>query len=691
MTKKIFYTLLYATVFITTAIAQERDGYEALAEKRFALFQYSYAIPVFEKLVTQKKPKPYWLYQLAYCYEATDNYKNAATWYTKFLAVDTANNKELYVKIGDLYKTIEQYDSALMYYNEYSNKFGNVNRIQQRIVGCKKAIEWINNPTKHIIANVEALNTRFSDWGATYGNNDSIVFMSDFTRETIINDKKSINPSNYKWNGNSFYKIYVANNKAFNSNDWYEASMMNTISSTINKSNLHIGPIVFSKNFDTAYYTQTYDEHVSKKELALFNSRLRIGSRRLELFQIIRSNNVWQTPKKLSFNNKSQYNVGHAALTNDGNTMYFTSDMPGGFGKTDIWFSKKNADGTWGAATNCGATINTEDEEAYPTINNNTLYFASTGNIGMGGFDIFMANGAFNNFNSPINLQHPINTAQDDFYFIIHSYQQKGLLSSNRKKGYGSDDIYSFISPKEKIKELEKIVPQNPTIAVRVKNKITNQYIDGAYITLQQQGFQQEYKQISSVDSANYFTVYSNTKYQIQANKINEGTDSTTVTSNSTGDTLFATLYISPKQQVGNNNMEEMIQRFTGLKQLPPKTGDKFKLKNLYYNLDKYNIRNDAAVILDTLVLIMNYYPTLQIELSSHTDSRASSNYNNILSNNRAKAAVEYLVSKGISKSRMIAKGYGETKLVNKCADGIKCTEAEHQQNRRTEVMVTKF
>jgi outer membrane protein OmpA-like peptidoglycan-associated protein len=298
------------------------------------------------------------------------------------------------------------------------------------------------------------------------------------------------------------------------------------------------------------------------------------------------------------YNNVQQYSVGDAALSTDGKLIYFTSDMPGGEGKTDIWYCQKQPNGVWGVPVNCGKTINTKDEEAYPTIGGDgALYYSSKGLPGMGGYDIYKAKGSKAEWTMPQNLQYPVNTTSDDFYLTTHN-GLNGYLSSNRSGGLGSDDIYSFsygaADTVKKTPPVAKAIPAKPKASLPV------------------------------------------------------------------------------------------------LKPAPPPItiAPGLILATIYYDLDKSNIRPDAAIELDKLAVLMQQHPRLRIELSSYTDSRASGNYNMALSQRRANAVVAYLAKQGIDKSRLVARFYGKTNLVNPCGDGVPCLEAAHQLNRRTEFKV---
>jgi outer membrane protein OmpA-like peptidoglycan-associated protein len=336
--------------------------------------------------------------------------------------------------------------------------------------------------------------------------------------------------------------------------------------------------------------------------------------------------------------------------------------MPGGFGGVDIWYSELQSDGSWGKPHNAGTAINTGGDEMFPTIDGQMLYFSSTGHVGMGGLDIFRTTGSKDNFSKPQNMGYPVNSASDDFSFYIEGEaggKQVGYLSSNRIGGAGSDDIYSFNYERPQI----TIVLEGIT-----RNKNTGDLLPSSPVTLYGPKGEIIARNITDNDAEVSFTVDPTLEYRLYGEKQGFFPDSLRI-SGLTGDkdtTIRVTLNLQPVF----------------------KKGDRFILENILYDFDKHNIRPDAAAILDKLVATMRDNPTLKIELSSHTDSRGTQTYNERLSQRRAQAAVDYLVKRGIARDRMVAKGYGETRLLNRCADGVSCTAAEHQANRRTEVEV---
>src|SRR5690606_39111239 len=339
------------------------------------------------------------------------------------------------------------------------------------------------------------------------------------------------------------------------------------------------------------------------------------------------------------------YSVGHAALSDDEETLYFASDMPGGYGGVDLWYCIKTEDGGWGASVNAGNVVNSAGDEMFPTVYGDTLYYSSDGFPGMGGLDIFMAEGNRSTFKNRKNLQYPINSASDDFSFVVMADDDDafyGYIASNRPGGVGSDDIYSFNFAKPKIRILLKgITYDKKTNAVLGNSRVTLLDANGVEIVA---------RQLSNAEGTFEFELTKGEGFKITAEQAGYMGDSTQVAAvlPLQDTTLNVALYLAPLKE----------------------KGDKIVLENLYYDFDKYNIRPDAALVLEQVVKVMRDNPTLKIELSSHTDSRGSDSYNMKLSERRAQSAVEYIVSRGIDAQRLVARGYGETRLVNDCGNG---------------------
>ncbi|RZM13480.1 MAG: hypothetical protein EOO88_44680, partial [Pedobacter sp.] len=370
----------------------------------------------------------------------------------------------------------------------------------------------------------------------------------------------------------------------------------------------------------------------------------------------------WSTPFPFRYNDVNKHSVGDPYLTMDGKRLYFASNMPGGLGGADIYYVDRIADGDWGSPINL-KDINTAGNERTPSIGEGDLfYFASDGRIGLGGLDLFTARLKGDIMTGIQNMGYPANSPQDDFAFTATG-KLTGLMSSNRSGGLGSDDIYSFVAKEPVIAKLIF------GLEGKVLNRDTGQPISGATVQLGHGDGSME-KVATASDGSFSFGLGEKSEYKLAAEKAGHirGPVSKISTVGLTRSTvIYKDLYLG-----------EIV------------IGKAIKIDNIFYDFDRSNIRPDAAFELDKLVETLKENPTIWIELGSHTDSRGNDVYNQKLSQNRATAAVNYIIGKGIAKERITAKGYGETMLVNQCGNGVKCTEEEHQQNRRTEFKIVK-
>ncbi len=504
-------------------------------------------------------------------------------------------------------------------------------------------------------------------------------------------------------------------------------------SRTIN-TKYHEGPATFFKDMSKLVFTRNNYNGKAKKSTA--------GVNMLKLYFAEQKTRDWGNVKELPFNS-NDYSCGHPALAPDDSKLYFVSDMPGGYGGTDVYVVDYN-NGEWGTPINLGKEINTEGNEMFPYVDSEgNIYFASDGHEGLGGLDIFYAelkDGIA--YKGVQNMGAPINSEKDDFGLITDKERNTGFFSSNRLKGVSDDNIYSF---KRTCRPLD----------IMVYDAKTKAPIEGADVRIVKNGSNQDMQQ-TGMDGGTKICLDGSTDYEFKA--IKEGY--------ATNGVRFSTLTQSMKPQMGidiyldksentilrgvvkrevNQNPQEGVtvtlrddktgkektvvtgtdggyefevdpsknyslraegdklasnqQQLGKNKKNKAKVvendlsmygeGDVFTLENVYYDLDKYFIRADAAKELDKVMGLMKKYPDMSIELRSFTDSRASDNYNLRLSERRARAAFDYLVRKGISPERLAANGYGESELVNDCSNGINCGEGDHQLNRRTEFKIT--
>lgn len=649
--KLFFYTaFFFLSVFsLSSSFAQEQLGLRGRADRLFQGYQYANAVPIYLKLVDTQKPRLSDMERLAESYQKMSNYGDAENWYARVIQ-DPKSNPENLIHYAEVLKQNAKYSDAKKALQAYADKTGKGQAVAHEIAGCDSALIWMANPTLHKLENETAVNTINSEFSA-FPINGQVYFAGE--PNLSVSDKR------YGWTGNSYLRVYTADSQGSN-----KLSNPSISGLPFNEENYHVGPVSSDASGNTLFVTRTYPGKHAEVEK---ENKVKYRTHKLELYIYTKEGNDWKaTP--FAYNNVKEYSVGHASISPDGKTLYFASDMPGGVGGTDIWFSEQQADGAWGVPRNAGTSINTEKDELFPNIAaDGNLYYSSNGLPGMGGLDIFNSVGSKSSWSKPANVKYPLNSAGDDFAFISNELTEdnvKGYLSSNRQGGKGDDDIYSFSFEKQKAKII--LLLKGTTY-----NKDTKEALAEASVTLFSEGRKIVAKKNSAQDGSFLFELEKESDYKILAQKAGFAADSATVSTKGImkSDTLYASLYLDPILVVGKT----------------------FQLENIHYDFDKDNIRKDAADILDRLLDILRENPTLKIELASHTDSRGSDSYNLDLSQRRAQSAVNYLVSRGINRDRMVAKGYGETRLLNRCANGVECSVAEHQANRRTEFTVLEF
>jgi outer membrane protein OmpA-like peptidoglycan-associated protein/tetratricopeptide (TPR) repeat protein len=649
MNKKYFVAIVLTLTFFNTVFAQEQFNLRDKAQKFYTEYKYFQAAALFRKLVDIKSPNLVDMQDLADCCIKMQDFEAAETWYARVVATEGSSPENL-IKYGEVLKSNLKYAEAKKILQQYETLTGDKEAVKVSLAGCDSAVVWLANPTIHKLRNEAGVNTPLANFSVFPYKNG--VF---FTGEP---DEKSLKDI-YGRTGRPYLRIYEANKATDNTLSDPRINL-----SIYNKGEYHIGPVSTDKQGKVLYVTRTTTSKVLEVVKA---GKTKYSTANLELYLFTQNGDKWEE-KAFPYNNVEKYSVGHAALSKDEKTLYFVSNMPGGQGGTDIWYCELQADGSWGTPKNAGTNINTSKNEMFPTIDlNGTLYFSSNGWPGMGGLDLFKAEGAKQNWSKPENLKYPLNSPADDFAFLSILDMKDvatGFLSSTRKGGVGNDDIYSFTY---------NYIPPKIILALKgnVVNKKDGEPISAASVTLYSDNHQLVARQSSADQGTFLFDLEPGKTYQVLGQKEKFFADSIAISTVGikTSQTLTAKLQLDPLNEIGKT----------------------IAINNIHYNFDKDNIRADAAKILDELVRTMRDNPTLEIELGSHTDSRGVDVYNLDLSQRRAKSVVDYLVSRGIARERMTAKGYGETKLLNKCSNGVKCTEAEHQENRRTEFKIVKY
>ncbi|WNM18416.1 OmpA family protein [Flavobacterium capsici] len=646
MKNKIIYIAILAIFSFngfSQTITKEQKG-----KKEYDKYAYIDAIKTYERLYEKGYKSPDMLLKLGNSYYFNADLEKAVKYYDELYATSPDQEAEYFYRYSQSLRATKDYKKADEMMAIFNSKSGNDLRAKLYNQNRDYLAEIKKNSGRYKLENA-GINSKYSDYGPTFMG-EKVVFCS--ARDTG-NFSKRI----HTWTGEYFTNLYSAN--------LAEDGSLGEVEKFGNKLNskYHEDTPVFSKDGKTVYFTR--NNYLDKRGYDASKVTL------LKIYKAtVDEKGKWVNITPLPFNSDS-YQTAHPALSPDGKTMYFASDMPGSFGKSDIYKVAISDDGSFGNPVNLGNTINTEGRETYPFVNGkNELYFASDGHPGLGGLDIFGAkipeDGIFTKI---LNVGEEANSPKDDFAYIINSETKRGFLSSNRDGGEGSDDIYKFIETRELFIE--------QAIFGVVTDTNTDEVLADAKITLLDEKFNKIAE--TTTDAKGFYEFLKlepNTKFYIKAEKEGYNTKENPV--------------ITGKEE-GRTELNIDLEKTAKPIPVGGDLADVFGINLIYFDLDKWNIRPDAAVDLAKILDVLEQYPTMKIDIRSHTDSRASHAYNERLSDRRAKSTMAWLVSKGISKDRLTAKGYGETQLINKCSDGVPCTEAEHQLNRRSQFIITEL
>ncbi len=611
------------------------------AQKQMDKYDYAKAITILKKTVKKEKTHDASLPMLAECYRMQHDIMNAKSAYAQVVALPDAKPEAYYYYAKALQST-GNYVKAREMFQTYSEKNPSDARGGLFAAACDSVLgPWKSLVPGYESKHVNGVNTAQSDFGPAFYNGD-LVFASDFSSNA--GEGKA-----YGWTGRGYLNI-MKSSPVTAGDFWGDMGTASAFDSKFNEE-YHDGPAAFSADGNSIYFTRSFFGKAKRE--GIYKTNL------LKIYYAEKTDGKWGEVKPFYLNSKD-YSVGHPTLSADGQSLYFVSDMPGGQGGTDIWMCKREDD-KWGPAQNLGATVNTSEKEMFPTMGaDGTLYFASEGHPGYGALDIFKTRNENGSWTTPENLQPPINSSFDDFAIAFTTDEKGGFFSSNRPEGMGSDDIYAFGAA-------EPALPAY--ISGLVKDKTTMQPLAGVTVFLLD----------PSTGNVKILKTDPNGMYKALVNKPADYTVKAMMTGFIADCTPFPLAALTPGT-TSTAPRDLMLDKLV--------INKTFSINTIYYDFDKYNIRADAKPELDKLVQVMSEN-AVNVELGSHTDSRGSFEYNDKLSQKRAESAVKYIVNTGVDKTRITAKGYGERQLVNQCADGVNCTVAEHQANRRTEFKVT--
>lgn len=792
------FTLLLLLV-MGTAVSHAQDSKLKKANECFVHYDYPVAAELYKKILA-KEDVPEALMNLAECYRQMNMPVEAEYWYEQVIELPESEAIHKYF-YGMSLKANGKFDEAKEKFLEYAQLVPADSRGLRQVEACEQAVYFLTDPGVYQLTLASSVNSGLADFGAAFYK-EGIVYAS----EENVKNKDQI----YGWTEAPFLDLFYAKVEG----DTPAALSKPEIFKGKVNTWVHEGTVSFSRDFKTMYFTR---DNFYKGRIR-YDSEEEVETVNLQIFESKSTGeDKWGDVKPLPFNS-DDYSVGHPSLSFDEQALYFVSDMPGGFGGTDIYVSYRSGD-SWGQPENLGPEINTEGNEMFPFIaQDGTLYFSSNALPGLGGLDVFatklLEDGTWS---APENLRYPINTNADDFSFIINVDNEKGYLSSNRPGGKGDDDIYSFtkltnimtgvvvdcntqeviegamvqlmengnlmqkkktlsngtfnfpISPGKNYtvqasksgydswdQTISTVGMNGTTIEVKIPlcpeggnnncvvtgvihGKDNNNPVSGTIVKVVNIETREEQTFVTGDDGVYTFELDPESEYTISSSKDKYWTETTPISTigRDCSDPLHRDMAVDipigpmppmsadgtpllddngnrPKVVVGGGDPDIIghdpnnptgnpydPNNPTGrgaLGYTPPSSGnnidylpDWFQLNHIYYDFDQHYIRADAEPDLDKVVRLMHENPAISMEVGSHTDSRGTHEYNQALSERRAQAAVDYIVGKGIPRANITSQGYGEGQLANECSDGADCTEAKHQENRRTEFTLTGY
>lgn len=622
-------TLLFIFTFPLFVFSQSKELIRA--DKAFALEHYVESIKLFENLVDKGVDKPEVYQKLGDANYLNANYVQAYKWYLKLSGLNYQMDAEHQYRFAQTLKSVGLNEESNKEMALFAKKYPNEIRTDQYKKG-------FNDKTKLLFSNVSSLafNSKYSDYGTAI-KGDTIIFAS--SRNFVLDN------TTYARTNQAFTSLFQT--VKLSSGEYTSPKLFSKSSFSI----YHEATPVFTKDGKTMYYSQN---RFSKK------SKTKLVNGLYKIYKSVYTNGKWHNEGPISFGENDSIRIADPTLSPDGKYLYFAADFKESFGKSDLFKVAINSDGTFGELEHLSNKINSEGRESFPFITeDNTLIFASDGYPGFGGLDLYSID--LSDPNAVVtNLGANVNSPYDDFSLVTNTDMNLGYFSSNRPGGIGDDDVYTF--------ELAYLPISMSGI---VLDEITNEIIPNATV-------------IVLDETGNIVaTLQSDLNGKFALNNLKRDSK-----------------YTLKIQQIDNSIVERTVNTYKKdinetilIKKVVPEPQIDFEsLLNsniIYFDTDKFFIRKDAKLELDKVVTILNQYPQINIEIGSHTDSRESKKYNLRLSQQRANATLEYLVLKGIDRARLTAQGYGESQLVNDCKDGVKCSNAEHQKNRRSVFKLT--
>lgn len=619
-------TLLIITLFSFSNIKAQNNSTKK-ADRLYDRFEFVKAAEEYLKIAINE-PDNYVIKKLADSYYNIFDTKNAEKWYARIV---DQNDTEIIYRYAQMLKANGKYKES----NIWMSKFSEMKPYDSRAIAYRNTPNYLDKilekGKRFNIQNL-SINSEYSDFGATIYNN-KLYFTSS-------RDDKG---RKYSWNDEAYLDIYSStiNEKG----SYLEPSLFNELNSKH-----HEGIVSFSSDKKTVFFTR---ESFFEKEFQK-DDQTKTKYSQSYIYKATKSEDSWISVESLSINDPNFSNK-NPMVDSSGEYLYFSSNMPGGFGLYDIYKVKINDDGSLEEVENLGQKINTEGQEGFPYMSDNDiLYFSSDGHLGLGGLDVFYSKNVDSKWSNVRNVGIPVNSGADDFSFILKD--DNGYVSSNRSGGVGKDDIYAI----KKIMPLCDILLES--IIVDAKTGIP---IESAITSVTDNTGVIENTKESDSEGQVDFMFECEDVISFLVSK--EGYESKILD-------IKLLFEDPPLLKVELDPIENLI------------VDEKIILNPIYFDFDKFNITNKAAFELDKLVAIMKKYPNMVIKAESHTDNRGPAEYNKLLSDNRAKSTAQYVISKGIDEDRITGIGMGENNPMVDC--GINCNKEDHAKNRRSEFII---
>ena len=642
--------LLYITIISAFSFnSYAQNSKTTSADKKYDSYAYIKAVSTYERVAEKGYKSEDMFQKLGNSYYFNGELDKSAKWYDELFKMNPNQESEYIYRYAQSLKAIGQTDKANQMLETFSQKAGNDSR-GKLYRKNKNYLDQIKANSGRYKIEDAGINSKYSDYGSAFYNN-KLVFSS-------ARDTGSLGQRKHTWTNQHFTNLYAS--------DLGEEMTPGTVNKFAGKINSKFNEStpIFTKDGKTMYFTR--NNYLDGKKGKDANKVTLV-----KIYKASFENDNWGKVTELPFDS-DLYSVAHPTLSADEKTLYFASDMPGTLGQSDLFKVKINDDGSFGTPQNLGNQINTEGRETFPQITDeNELYFASDGHPGLGGLDVFVSKlGNDGTLGEIQNVGDGVNSSKDDFAYLIDTKSRRGFVTSNRDGGQGYDDIYKFL-------ETRKLVCLQELYGT-VTDLTTSKILPDTKMSL----FDNEFKLINTAVTdaeGNYkFEVECGKTYNVRAAK---------------PDYITKEQKIAIARENGRTNLNFALESEICKVAVGDDLGKCFGIKMIYFDLDKYNIRTEAALDLEKILDVLNQNPTMKLDIRSHTDCRQTAKYNQVLSDRRAKSTIAWLVKNGITTDRLTGKGYGESQLVNDCGceptNKSNCTEEQHQMNRRSEFIIT--